>query len=70
MNEKLKTAKENLKEIEQYCKSTDGPIPTNEEVACFIKENYSDEYQDYAKHLINAVWAKEFILHVNRKSRR
>jgi hypothetical protein len=61
MNANLKEAKQNLKKIEQFCKSR--PIPSVTDVTKFVEDENLHEYKEYALNIIGAVWAAEWVLH-------
>jgi hypothetical protein len=67
MNANLKEAKQNLKKIEQFCKSR--PIPSVTDVVKFVEEENLHEYKEYALNVIGAVWAAEWVLHSKKINR-
>jgi hypothetical protein len=68
MNEKLRKAKQDLKRIDSFCHSR--PIPTYAEVMQWLSIEDLTRYDNYAKNVIDSVWAAELILHSLKKSDR
>ena len=62
MNNELKQAKQNVKSIEQFCKSR--PTPTPEKLSEFMeKKGISSEYNNFAENFLKSVLASEFIFY-------
>ena len=64
MNTELRKAKEAIRKIERFCKSR--PMPVRPEISEFLQSENLTEYEDFAQHLMSAIYAKEWILHTKK----
>ena len=64
MNPKLKEVKNNLKKIEQYCKSK--PFPSESDLNFFIKSNEFEQFRNFAENTLRATSEKEWLLYQNK----
>ena len=69
MHTELQKIKEKLKKVDHFCKGQKA-LPSDASLAEFIETENLQECTDYAKHLLNATRAKEWLLFQNQTNRR